>query len=100
MNSNIKVTSQELRELLLYINDSRLDTCVRFRLIGEMWHANYMRVIQLTEKGVTLHDERDNKFFTVRDLNNVMQFELDQPLHQYQPYFHYHVQPGEKVDAG
>lgn len=80
-----------LRRLLHDLRDLRPDIGVRFRLMGEMWHPNHTRVIQLTEKGVALNDEKSNKLIFVRDLVNVMQFELDRAFQQFQPHFHYNV---------
>lgn len=82
-----------LKRLLYDLKDGRPDICVRFRLIGEMWQTNHSRIIQLTEKGVALNDEISNKLIFVRDLAHVMQFELDHAFQQYQPHFHYSVNP-------
>jgi hypothetical protein len=62
-------------------------------MIGEMWQINHVRVVRVTEKGVALNDELLNKLIFVQDLNNVVQFELDQAFQQYQPHFHYPVDP-------
>lgn len=91
MVKKIQVPAHELRRLLLYINNFKPDACIRFRLIGDMWQTSYMRVVNLTEKGVTLNDEKDNKLIIIKDLNSIIQFELDQPLERYQPHFHYSV---------
>jgi hypothetical protein len=91
--NNDSVPVLALRRLLHDLKDLRPDIGVRFRLIGEMWQPNHTRIIQLTEKGVALNDERSNKLIFVRDLLNVMQFELDRTFQQYQPHFHYNVNP-------
>jgi hypothetical protein len=83
----------ELRRLLFELKDLRPDICIRFRLMGEMWQNNHHRVLKLTEKGVALNDGKLNKLIFVQDLNNVMQFEIDQPFQHYQPHFHYTVDP-------
>jgi hypothetical protein len=77
--------------LLTSIVDNKVSVCIRFRLIGQMWQANHMRVLKLTEKGVILNDEVNNKMVTIHDLNQVMQFELDSSLYQYEPHNHYEV---------
>lgn len=81
----------ELRKLLYQIHDLKPDTCIRFRLIGEMWHTTHMKVVKPTEKGVLLLDEVKNKMISVPDLATVVQFELDQAFLQSQPHFHYNV---------
>jgi hypothetical protein len=83
----------ELRRLLFELNEHRPDICLRYRLIGQMWTPNFMRVIHPTEKGVILNDETSNKLNTISDISRLMQFELDKPFQNYQPYFHYDVVP-------
>ena len=83
----------ELRRLLFELKDLSPNTCIRVRLMGEMWQNNHCRVLKLTEKGVVLNDERSNKLVVIQDLNNVMQFEVDQPFQNFQPHFHYTVDP-------
>lgn len=90
-NNNVHVL--ELRRLLHALKDSGPDIGIRFRLIGEMWQSAHLRIFQITEKGVLMRDDHANKVIYIPDLNNVMQFELDQSFQQYQPHFHYSVDP-------
>lgn len=83
----------ELRRLLVDLKEKRPDICVRYRLLGEMWVVNSMRVVKVTEKGVMLNDEQNNKLINLPDLSSVMQFEIDAPFQGFQPHFHYNVQP-------
>src|SRR5688500_13234024 len=83
----------QLRALLTTIVDHKLKICVRFRMVGEMWQPSFMRVLKLTEEGVLLNDETKNKLITIRDLKQVMQFELDSQFQYYQPHSHYEVSP-------
>jgi hypothetical protein len=83
----------ELRRLLFELKDLRPDIHIRFRIISEMWQNNHHRVLKLTEKSVALNDEKSNKLIFIQDLNNVMQFEIDHSFQQYQPHFHYTVNP-------
>lgn len=80
-----------LRRLLFELKEHRPDICFRYRLIGQMWAHNFLRVIQVTEKGVLLNDETSGKFVTIPNLSQVIQFELDKPFQLFQPYFHYDV---------
>jgi hypothetical protein len=91
-NSQI-LSVQHLRMLLTSIVDNKLEVCIRFRLLGQMWQPNHMRVLKLTETGVILNDELRNKMITIPDLTQVMQFELDSSLYQYEPHNHYEVSP-------
>lgn len=83
----------ELKRLLVELKDKRPDICVRYRLLGEMWVMNSMRVISVTERGVMLNDERNNRLLNLPDLSSIMQFELDAPFMGFQPNYHYNVQP-------
>lgn len=81
----------QLRQLLFALKEHRPDICIRYRLMGNMWTTNFLRVIKLTEKGVLLNDEISNKFISITDLSHLIQFELDKPFQSYMPYFHYDV---------
>jgi hypothetical protein len=83
----------ELKRLLVELKEKRPDICLRYRLLGEMWIINFMRVIHVTEKGALLNDERKNRLINLTDLSSVMQFEIDAPFQGFQPHFHYHVKP-------
>lgn len=83
----------EFKRLLHLLMDSSPDTGVRYRLMGEMWQPGYFRVLHLTDKGVALQDEQTRKLTLINDLSHVMEFELDQAFQQYQPHFHYSVDP-------
>ena len=83
----------ELKRLLVDLSEKRPDICVRYRLLGEMWAVNAMRVIKVTEKGVMLNDEQNNRLINLQDLSTIMQFEIDAPFQGFQPHFHYDVRP-------
>ena len=87
--NNISVP--ELKRLLIEIRDKRPDICIRYRLVGEMWKKNFLRVILVSEKGAVLNDETANTMYIIPDLSNVMQFEIDCRFQAFQPYFHYYL---------
>lgn len=91
MTKSTLIQMAELKRLLTELKDLSPNTCIRFRFMGEMWQSNHCRVIQVTENGVVLNDEKSNKLIFIRDLKKVIQFELDQSFHNYQPHFHYIV---------
>jgi len=81
----------ELRRLLVQLKEHRPDICFRYRLLGQMWAENFLRVILVTDKGVLLNDETSSKLLKIQNLNHVIQFELDKPFQTFEPYFHYEV---------
>jgi hypothetical protein len=91
--NNAVVGVLELRRLLFELKDLQPDTMIRFRVLGEMWQMSFCQVVKMTETGVILRDSSDNEFRLIRELNNVMQFELESAFQTYQPLYHYSVQP-------
>lgn len=83
----------ELKRLLVSLREHRPDICMRFRMMGQMWSANFMRVIHVTESGVLLNDETDGKLYNITDLTQIMQFELDHTFQAFSAHFHYEVSP-------
>jgi hypothetical protein len=90
-NTKNHISVLELRRLLITLVDYRLPICFRYRMLGEMWQQHFFRVMNVTEKGVVLNDERRNKTIVVPDLGSVMQFELDGRVHNFEPHYHYDV---------
>ena len=93
MSAKDRIPILEFKRLLHQLRDSRPDIGIRMRLMGEMWQTNHYKVLQVTEKGVALHEEETKKLIIVADLGQVMQFELGQSFQHYQPHFHYSVDP-------
>jgi hypothetical protein len=83
----------QFKRLLHELRDSRPDIGIRVRLMGEMWKSSHFKVFQVTEKGVALYDEATKRLVMVSDLSQIMQFELEQSFQQYEPHFHYSVDP-------
>lgn len=86
-----EVSVLELKRLLVLLAENVHTVCFRYRLIGEMWETNFVRVVQVTDKGVFLRDERKNRMISIPNLKMIMQFELDGSIHNFQPNFHYDV---------
>ena len=91
MAETAEISVLELRRLLVELRDKRPDICIRFRLLGQMWLLHFMRIILVTDRGVVLNNEVSNRLVTVRDLNNVIQFEIDNRFQNYRPHYHYDV---------
>ena len=86
-----KVTILEFKRLLIELKEHRPDICIRYRLLGQMWAQNFLRVVHVTDEGVVLNDETSNRLITLPRLSQIIQFELDKPFQLFQPYFHYEV---------
>ncbi|MEX1239921.1 MAG: hypothetical protein WEB30_09390 [Cyclobacteriaceae bacterium] len=82
----------ELKRLLYELQDLRPDISFRYRLMGEMWQPNFLRIMQINEKGAVLIEETSKKLVIIQNLSNVMQFELDHPFRQYEAHNHYTVE--------
>lgn len=82
----------ELKRLMVDLSEKRPDICIRFRLLGELWGVNFLRVTRISEKGAVLLDETHG-LVSISDLNFVMQFEIDKSFQNFQPYYHYEVTP-------
>jgi hypothetical protein len=91
-NNKTLIAVFDLKNLLFRLKEERPDICVRYRLLGEMWVVNPMRILAVTEKGAIFRDESTSKIVNVASLSLVMQFEIDAPFLGFQPHYHYHVQ--------
>ena len=93
MSAESKIPIIEFKKLLHNLRDLRPDVGIRVRLMGEMWQTHHLRVFQVTERGAALHDPQTKRLLMVNDLSQVMQFELEESFQQYQPHYHYSVDP-------
>jgi hypothetical protein len=86
------ISRLELKRLLTELKDLRPDICFRYRLVGEMWKPNFMRIVDVNEKGAVLIDETTDKLVFLHTLIQVVQFEIDAKFQMIQPHFHYEVE--------
>lgn len=91
MNKTL-ISVLELRRLMVDLVEKRPDICIRFRLLGELWTVNFLRIVRVSQKGAVLFDETKG-LVSVSDLNFIMQVEIDKPFQGFQPYYHYEVTP-------
>jgi hypothetical protein len=90
------VSVNELKRLLFTIFEGSQPTHIRYRLLGQLWHPNFLRVVKISnDPGVVFYDPSRNTLLSLADLSSIIQFELDCPLHSFQPNFHYQVTPNE-----
>ena len=90
------ISISELKRLLYDLHDKQSYTCIRFRLLGEMWQKNFLRIFNINDDAVIFSDETSGRLLKVTDLMAIMQFELDHNFQQFLAYFHYDV---SMVDA-
>jgi hypothetical protein len=93
MSERNLISVLELKRLLIELKDKRPDICFRYRMLGDLWTPHFHRVIGVTEKGVILNDEVSGKFRNIQDLSSMMQFEIDNAFHNFEPHYHYEVKP-------
>jgi hypothetical protein len=89
--SDKKISPAELKRLLVSITTDAVRPCFRYRLLGEMWQSDFMRVVIVKDDSLILNDQLKNRLVAIRDLKSIMQFELDGALQSFQPHFHYDV---------
>ena len=90
------ISISELKRLLYDLHDNQSNTCIRVRLLGEMWQKNFMRLFSINDDAVIFSDEPSGRLLKIADLMTIMQFELDHNFQQFVAYFHYDV---SMVDA-
>lgn len=90
MTKESTLSSVKLKQLLIDLKEHAPNTCVRVRLLGEMWRSSFMRVVSVTEQRVLLNDEVRNKLISI-PLTSIMQLELDHKFKEYQPHNHYSI---------
>ena len=95
LDTSILVSAAELRGLLADILINSPGTCVRFRLFGELWQRQFMRIVNVTAREITLRNEATGQIEVVPNIGNVLQFEIDTKFRNYQPHFHYEVWLGD-----
>jgi len=92
MNKDRKdISISELKRMLYDVHDKQSYTCIRFRLLGEMWQKHFMRIFSISDDAVIFSDETSGRLLKITDLMTVMQFELDHNFQQFFAYFHYDV---------
>lgn len=89
--SKKEISISELKRLLFDLHDRQSYTCIRFRLLGEMWQKNFLRIFSIDEDAVVVSDEISGRLIKISDLTTFMQFELDHNFQQFIAYFHYDV---------
>lgn len=84
-----KISILEFKRLLCDIRDRRPDVRVRVRLLGKMWFERFCAVDFLNENQVVLFDHTDDEYHYIKNVNDVVQFELECPFFGYHAFYHY-----------
>ncbi len=93
------VSVNELKILILSIVEKRQPIGFRYRLIGQLWNPDFLRIISSSnESEILFLDEKIIKHMSISVLSNIIQFELDSRFEHYQPNFHYQVSIHEIMD--
>lgn len=88
------VSRIELKRLLISIFRYSATVGFRYRLIDDVWRPDFMRVSQLTERGVILEADHGSRLLFISNLSAIAQFELNNSCRQFIPYLHYNVFTG------
>jgi hypothetical protein len=56
-----------------------------------MWQPSFFRVVKVTDKEVFLINPLKNTLVALPDLSQIMQFEIDAPVHNFLPHNHYEI---------
>ena len=93
---NTTISLQEFKRLVYDLSESQHGSCMRYRLIGEMWYHNFVKVLRTDEQGLTMIDEVSERMIVVRSLSSVVQFELDRSFQSYRPNAQYDIISGRE----
>lgn len=88
---NKSLTVLELKRLLFELKDKRPDICLRYRLIGEMWQENFMKIISIVDNRLFVEDPRMGFIIHIQNIASIMQFEIDYAFQNFQPHYHYDI---------
>jgi len=56
-----------------------------------MWEESFFSISTINDDGALFYNETTGKFLTIRNIGNIIQFEIDHGFRNYQPHFHYDV---------
>ncbi len=88
---NPTISFLELKRLLVDLEEKQPGISIRYRLLGETWYHNFVKIVKANEHDLTVKDEIADKVLFIRDLRAIIQFELDSPFQTFEPHFHYDV---------
>ena len=86
---NTAISVSQLKKFLYELNYSQVH--IRVRLMGQLWQQNFMHIVSFSDDGVLLLNAVTGIIFSITQISNIIQFEIDQTFKNYQPHFHYDV---------
>ena len=92
----LSISLKELRILVTDLCGRQPQISIRYRLVGEMWYHNFLKILQVDENGMTLLDEASEKRISIRELASIIQFELDSGFRSFEPHCPYDVATGRQ----
>lgn len=81
----------KLKQLLTSILKHSVSIGFRYKLDDDVWRTNFLKVTQLTERGIILELDAGSRLFFIPDLSAIIQFEFDSGWCQCNAYCHYNV---------
>ncbi|MFZ6010450.1 MAG: hypothetical protein ACOYXT_08865 [Bacteroidota bacterium] len=95
-DSQERISVSEFKKLLFDLRNARPDIQIRFRFAGQNWYPHFVTVSILTElsnfesaREVVFIDYVERKPLIVKNLANIMQFEIESPFGVFRPFIHY-----------
>ena len=90
------ISVQELRKLVTDLFEQDAGISIRYRLIGEMWYHDFLKITGVDECGMSLVDQCTEKQIFLADLATVIQFELDSSFRLFKSHCPYTVVAGRQ----
>jgi hypothetical protein len=90
-DSKNAITIFQLKRLIYDLKHKQSYTCMRLRLLGEMWETSFLQIVSINEDTAIFSTESTGKFLIIERVANIMQFEIDHGFQNYKPHYHYNV---------
>jgi hypothetical protein len=90
-NSNEVISLLELKLLAKSIISKHAKIRIKCLLEGGSWTGQFLSVMMVTEKGLVLSDDSNNKIKSIRFIDQIVQFVIDKPFDSYTPNMAYIV---------
>ena len=84
-NSNEIISLLELKLLAKSIIRKHAKIRIKCLLEGGSWTSQFLSVMMVTEKGLVLNDDSNNKIKSIKFIDQIVQFVIDKPFDSYNP---------------
>lgn len=85
------ISLRELKLLVTSIIRGKAGIRIKCLMDGGTWTSHFLNIIMLTERGLVLTDEANDKIKSIRFKDHVVQFVLDRPFDNYDSNLAYPV---------